>query len=82
MATTITAMTPTYTTTRDSPTRLRNGKRFPLAVDGGSECCACFGETGRPERTDLIDEVCLRDDSEIVEAGDTVGGHAIVRSEP
>lgn len=63
-------------------TRLRNGNRFSLAVDGSSECCACFGETGRPERTDLIDEEYLRDDSEIVEAGDAVGGHAIVRSEP
>jgi len=38
---------------------------------------ARFGESRRPERTDLINEVRLRDDSEIVEARDAVRGHAI-----
>ena len=57
-------------------------QRFCLAVDGGLDCGARFGKASRPECADLVDKVRLGDDSEIVEARNAVGRHAIVGPEP
>ena len=54
---------------------------FCLAVDGGLNGGACFGQSGRLQFADLVDQVGLGDDSEIVEAGDAVSRHAVVGSQ-
>ena len=54
---------------------------FCLAVDGGLDGGACFGEAGRLQCADLVDKVGLGDDSEIVEARNAVGRRAVVGPE-
>ena len=54
---------------------------FCLAVDGGLDGGARFGEAWWLQCADLVDKVRLGDNSEIVEARHAVGGHAVVGPE-
>ena len=55
---------------------------FCLAIDGGLDGGARLGKAGWLQCADLVDKVRLGDDSEIVEAHNAVGRHAIVGPEP